>query len=177
MSRFTKFLFEKKSVAKRFYRWLLFFQLLSRISFWAMACVGFFIFGKSIYTFFLETQKVEDLIKGLFKSFELLFLAPIPFYTVYAFSFIFKNAYPEFFPPNNIGYNTFRFGEAKKIFVTSLIGVSCTVFLDNLIQAGSLIKENSGESVQISIAYFSLLLVFMIFMTLYYWILAKAKEE
>ena len=112
----------------------------------------------------------EELVKKSLSSFELLFVAPIPILVIYAFRTTMTRIYPGFFKdPEDDPKNMLQLGDAKKTFISSMIGVLAIFILGQFFEIHNFLMYDFVK--------ITLLFTFLVILILYYKLLSDHSEH
>lgn len=164
----------------------IFFELTSIILFTIILIFGLLEFIQCIQHFFFKTSghvkyDFQDFIKGLLSSFEIFFLSPIPLLIIASFKRIIIKMYPidvKVHPV--ITKDMISEIDAKKTFISSLIGVTATFILGQFIETTNIDSNQPVSKIVISNGFFLFLIltiVFLVILIFLYYILSKTHEE
>jgi len=173
----------------------IFFEFSSILLFAIILILGVFDFLLGIKQFLSpqllsgsSSRVFDQLIKDLLSSFEILFLAPIPLLIIASFKRIIIKMYPidvKIHP--TIKKDMISELDAKKTFISSLIGVTATFILGQFIELFTENRLNSSDINQKSLIqsdYFYILFYILILMIIFlliqiflYSILSKIPKE
>jgi ABC-type uncharacterized transport system YnjBCD permease subunit len=168
-----------------------FFQIISQtfagIMTFIVTLSGIWFFVVSFKDFFCANKDFYILIKGLLSSFEMLFMAPIPFLIIFSHKRNIQRAFSELIPVVQQREIAFTDTHAKKLFVSSIIGVLITFILKQIIDilphelTGNINKsplfELLSNNFWIGFIVIGMLFLFLIILIYYYKLLSTKHED
>jgi len=186
MRTFIEYLFNKNRRIGILQGVYIFFELTAIFLFSIILIFGLVEFLWSIKHFFspLKDHKIfdfDDFIKGLLSSFEIFFLAPIPLLIIASFKRIVIKMFPvdvKIHP--SITKDMISEIDAKKTFISSLIGVTSTLILGQFIEIISWNRIDSGSNFSVATDFFFILILsiaFLFIQIFLYSILSKFPKE
>ena len=165
------------------------FQILSQyiatiISF-ILILLGSYYFLASLLSYFQSKANHSEfytLVKGLLSSFELFFMAPIPFLIIFSHRRNISQAFADILPVQNARVDLDEV-KAKKGFISSIIGILSTFILGIFFEFFSKTSEKSSENQMFETHFWycfiiiSMLFLFLTILILYYKLLSNHDEK
>lgn len=161
----------------------IFAEGLSIFSFIVMVLISFTLFGAALYRLVIS-MNAHDFVKNLLSSFELLFIAPIPLLVVFSFKRYIIKMFPLEIHLSQLERDHLMDEVvAKKIFISSMIGVIATFTLGLFIEAMSTDHHPDHTFLTItstpliSILVIVLMMLFLLILIYYYKVLSNHHAE
>lgn len=182
-----KNIFSKRSRVGTLQLVYIIFEYFSILLFSVILLFGFFKFISSIFAFFFNDHKFdyEAFTTNILSAFELFFLSPIPLLIIASFKGVIIKMYPNNVKVHpTIASDMIKEMDAKKTFISSLIGVTSTFILGQFIESLTASGDKNGNSITSSFNatrdYFVLIvlaIVFLVILIVLYYILTSHREE